>query len=65
MEGVSHDIQDETIEAKTMWFSALPLKERMDMLCVFTDLALEINPELAEGRDAQPTQGRVRVLSKP
>jgi hypothetical protein len=65
MESISHDMQDETIEAKAKWFSSLSLTERMDMLFAFTDLAIEIKPELAAGENAQPTQGRVRVLSKP
>jgi hypothetical protein len=64
MESISHDMRDETIEAKAKWFSSLSLTERMDMLCAFTDLAIEIKPELAAGKNAQPTQGRVRVLSK-
>jgi hypothetical protein len=36
----------------------------MEMLCNFTDLALELNPDLAGKKDAQPTKGRVRILSK-
>ena len=64
MDGISHDIAEETIEAKTRWFRSLKLEERMELLCSFTDLALEINPRLAGGRDAQPTQGRVQVLSE-
>jgi hypothetical protein len=74
MNEISHDINDETIEAKVRWFRALPLSERMEMLCNFTDLrmemlcnftdlALEINPDLAGKKDAQPTKGRVRILS--
>ena len=61
---VSHDRQEESIEAKTFWFQSLPLAERMEMLCAFTDLALTVNPELAEKKDAQPAKGRVQVLSK-
>ena len=61
---ISHDRQDERIEAKALWFRSLPLAERMEMLCAFTDLALSINPELAEKKDAQPAKGRVQVLSK-
>ena len=41
MNAISHNINDETIEAKVRWFRALPLSERMEMLCNFTDLALE------------------------
>ena len=59
---VSHDWQEETPEAKARWFQSLPLSERMDLLCFYTDLILAINPEIAEQKDAQPTSGRVRVL---
>jgi hypothetical protein len=30
------------------WFRALLLSERMEMLCNFNDLALELNPDLAD-----------------
>jgi len=64
MKRISHDINDESLEAKVRWFRALPLSERMDMLCYFTDLALELNPDLAGKKDAQPVKGRVRILSE-
>ena len=51
MNQISHDIKDETIESKARWFRALPLSERMEMLCNFTDLALEINPDLSGNVD--------------
>lgn len=63
MKKISHDIKEETIEAKVRWFRSLPLSERMELLCNFTDLALELNPELAGKKDAQPTKGRVQILS--
>jgi len=46
---VSHDRREETIEAKVRWFRSLPLADRMDLLCAFTDLALSVNPALADG----------------
>jgi hypothetical protein len=64
MKQISHNINDESIEAKVRWFRTLPLTERMEMLCNFTDLALELNPDLAGKKDAQPTKGRVRILSE-
>jgi hypothetical protein len=64
MKTVSHDFQEETPEAKARWFQSLSLAERMEMLCVFTDLVLENNPMIAERKDDQPVAGRVRVLSK-
>jgi hypothetical protein len=61
--GISHDREDESIEAKARWFQSLSLKERMDLFCSFTDLALAVNPGLADRKDAQPVEGRVQVLS--
>ncbi|PID55689.1 hypothetical protein CSB45_14750 [candidate division KSB3 bacterium] len=60
---ISHQWQDETIEAKTLWFRALPLDERMDMLCMFTDLILSVNPTIVEQRGAQSLTGRIQELS--
>lgn len=60
---VTHDCSEETMEAKARWFSSLPLSERMDMLCYFTDLALTVNPALQERKDAQPIAGRIQVIS--
>jgi hypothetical protein len=64
MKQISHNINDESIEAKALWFRTLPISERMEILCNFTDLALELNPDLAGKKDAQPTKRRVRILSK-
>jgi hypothetical protein len=61
---ISHDRQEETIEAKARWFQSLSLSERMELLCAFTDLILAINPKVMEQRDAQPIEGRVHVVSK-
>jgi len=63
MNGISHDIREESIEAKVRWFRSLSLSQRMEMLCNFTDLALDLNPDLPGKKDAQPTKGRVQVLS--
>jgi len=50
---ISHKREDESIEAKTLWFRTLSLSERMDILCWFTDLALQHNPNLPDLKDAQ------------
>ena len=63
-EAISHDRQEETPEAKARWFQSLPLSERMDLLCFFTDLILANNPKIVEQKDAQPAKGRVLVLTK-
>ncbi len=60
---ISHDRQDETIEAKARWFQSLSLSERMELLCAFTDLMLAVNPKIVEQKAAQSIPGRVQVLS--
>jgi hypothetical protein len=60
---VSHDREDESLEAKAQWFQALSLEERMDLLCEFTELVLENNPKVTEVGRAQSSTGRVCVLS--
>ena len=60
---ISHNRSDETIEAKVKWLRKLKLSERMDMLCAYTDLALELNPQLPDKKYAQQTKGRIQILS--
>jgi len=62
---IRHDRNDESMEAKTRWFRSFSMAERMEIFCSFTDLALSVNPKMKDRRDAQPTTGRVQVLSKP
>ena len=62
---ISHDLQQETPEAKARWFRSLPMSERMEMLCSFTDLALTINPTLQERRHAQPVTGCIQIITAP
>lgn len=65
MEGsISHDRQEESLEAKARWFQSLSLTERMELFCAFTDLIMSANPEIMEQKDAQSVAGRVRVISK-
>ena len=61
---LSHDRNEETIEAKAKWFQSLSLEERMEMFCEFTEMALTVNPSLQEKRDAQPTKGRFQIITK-
>ncbi len=61
---ISHSRSEETLEAKARWFQSLSLSERMDMLCFFTDLILDNNPKIIEPKNAQPTSGRICVLSR-
>ena len=60
---ISHDRTDEAIEAKARWFRSLPMSERMEMLCEFTDLVLFTNPDVQESKHAQPVAGRIQVIS--
>jgi hypothetical protein len=62
--GVSHDRAEETPVRKAEWFRSLSLTDRMDLLCSFTDLALEINPGIADLKDAEQTSRGIRILSK-
>jgi hypothetical protein len=61
---VSHSRELETPEAKARWFQSLPLSTRMDLLCAYTDLILENNPQVLEKRNAEPASGRVRLIRK-
>ena len=61
---VSHDRKEETLEAKARWFQSLSLEERMDLLCAFTDLILEINPRLPDMKDDQSPEGNIQILSR-
>ena len=61
---ISHDRRAETPDEKARWFQTLSIEERADLLCYFTDILLEINPKIMEHKLAQPTAGRIRVLSK-
>jgi hypothetical protein len=61
---VSHDFQEETIESKARWFQSLPVSERIELLCLFTDLVFENNPTIAERKNDQPAGRRIRILSR-
>jgi hypothetical protein len=61
---ISHSFEDETPEAKARWFQSLTLSERMDMLCYFTDMVLDNNPQIVENRDVKSVTGRIQVLEK-
>jgi hypothetical protein len=60
---ISHNRNDETMEAKTRWFSSLPLSQRMELFCTYTDMALSANPQLRK-KDAESIKRRVLVVSK-
>ena len=60
---ISHSWLDESPEAKAKWFQSLSLADRMDMLCLFTDMILQNNPKIMEKNNAKSTRGRIRILS--
>jgi len=49
---VSHDIRDESMEAKARWFQPLSLEERMDVFVAFTNLILKTIPTCEEKASA-------------
>ena len=61
---ISHDLQDEMLEAKTRWFKSLSIEERMEFLCNLVDMILEVNPHFIERLYAQPITRNICVLSK-
>lgn len=62
---ISHDRDEETLEAKARWFQSLTREERMDVFCFYTDLILENNPDIVDKKqDVESTSGRVQVLSE-
>jgi len=62
--GISHNWNEESMEAKARWFQSLTMEERMEVFCAFTDFLLVLNPRLPDLKDAQHSQGNIRILSK-
>ncbi len=62
---VSPECEAESPEAKARWFQSLSLKDRMDLLCAYTDLILSVNPRIADAKNAEQTSGSIRILTKP
>ncbi len=63
-DSVSHNIHDESLEAKVRWFQSLSLQDRMDVFVAFTNLILENNPDIVKRKYVRPASERVRVVSK-
>lgn len=61
---VSHDRAEETLEAKARWFQSLLEKDRFDLFCSWTELALSLNPDLIKGNSVKPIKGRIQVLTR-
>jgi len=62
---ISHDWQDESIEAKARWFRTLTPEERLEYLVEMSNLILENNPRVADHKYAQPPAEGVRILKLP
>jgi len=62
---ISHDREEETLEAKARWFQSLSVNERMEVFVEMTDLVIGLNPSILDAKDAKPISGRVRVLELP
>ena len=60
---ISHDIRDESLEAKARWFQSLPLEERMEVFVAFTNLILENNPDMVKQKPLARASDRVRIIS--
>jgi hypothetical protein len=60
---ISHNIEEETPGAKARWFQSLSLSERMEMLCLFTDMILSHNPNIGDQRYVKPTTESIRIVS--
>jgi hypothetical protein len=61
---ISHDIRDESMEAKARWFQSLTPAARMDVFVAFTNLILENNPDIVKKKYVRPASERIRVISK-
>jgi hypothetical protein len=60
---LSHSREAETIESKTRWFQSLFVSERAEIFNSFMEMILEVNPGIAEKKNAQmPAWQDVRVL---
>ena len=60
---ISHDLRDESLEAKARWFQSLALEERMDVFVAFTNLILENNPDVVKQKPLPHASDRVRIIS--
>jgi hypothetical protein len=61
---ISHDIRDESMEAKARWFQSLTPAARMDVFVAFTNLILENNPDIVKKKYVRSASERIRVISK-
>ena len=59
---VSHDRNEESLEAKARWFQSLTMEQRMQVFAEYYDLAVTVNPELVKRDDVPAWATRVQIL---
>ncbi len=57
----SHDLGEESMEAKIRWFHSLSMEERLETVFAWMDLLLSLNPELLEQKKRQPPPEGLRA----
>jgi len=62
--GIGHGWEEETIEKKAEWFSQLPVKERIRIFNEVTELALTLNPSIADYKDAEQIKTGIQILER-
>ena len=62
---IGNNRQEESMEAKTLWFCTLSILDRIEMLCSVTDIALTINPGIQDKRNVKSITGRIQILELP
>ena len=65
IQSISHSRDEETSEAKVIWFRSLSLEERIEYLDFITEMALENRPDLMKKKHVEPISGRILVLTAP
>lgn len=62
--GIGHGWEEETIEKKTEWFSGLPVRDRMRIFNEVAELALSLNPKIADYKDAEQIKAGIHILER-
>ncbi len=57
----SHQLREESMEAKIRWFHSLSVKERLEVFSAWMALLLNLNPELLERKKRQPPPEGLRA----
>ena len=57
----SHELREESMEAKIRWFHSLSMEERLEAFIAWMEMLLSLNPELLERKKRQPPPGGLRA----